>query len=180
MGTVVVTDRERSKPLRAHFGDLRLKRITGDGIAKYQFTRAAAGIGGRTINMEVGLLRRILKRYKHWSRLADSVEMLPESPKEARVLTPEEKATLLQTACLKPEWLIARCAAVLALNTTMRGCELKGLRLMDDCCFSGAIGQPLYSILSLSIDTVNGLEELDQKGWLKRASIPRFASPCNH
>jgi integrase len=31
----------------------------------------------------------------------------------------------------RPEWQVARCAAVLALNTTMRGCELKALRWKD-------------------------------------------------
>jgi integrase len=31
----------------------------------------------------------------------------------------------------KPEWDIARLAATLALNTTMRGCELKGLSWRD-------------------------------------------------
>ena len=34
---------------------------------------------------------------------------------------------LLATASSKPQWLVAHCAAVVALNTTMRGCELKGL-----------------------------------------------------
>jgi integrase len=81
--------------------------------------------------MEVGLMRRVLKRYKQWSRLADGVEMLPEQPKEARILSPARKATLIATSAAKPEWLLARCAVVLALNTTMRGCELKGLRFRD-------------------------------------------------
>jgi integrase len=31
----------------------------------------------------------------------------------------------------RSEWQIVRCAAILALNTTMRGCELKGLRWRD-------------------------------------------------
>ncbi len=84
-----------------------------------------------TVNLEIGLLRRVLRRCKQWYRLADDVEMLPEEPKEARVLTPEEKANLIKTAALKPAWQVARCAGVLALNTTMRGCELKGLRWTD-------------------------------------------------
>jgi integrase len=162
------TDSQRSKPLRACFGDLRLKRITADGIAKYQSARAKAGIGGRTINMEVGLLRRILKKYKQWSRLADSVEMLPEHPKEARVLTPEEKEILLQTARLKPEWMIAKCAAVLALNTTMRGCELKGLRLMNIDLFQRVLNIKRHStktdagarVIPLNRDAVLSLSEL--------------------
>lgn len=57
--------------------------------------------------------------------------MLPEKPKSARVLTPEEKDLLLKLSASRPDWQVARCAAVLALNTTMRGCELKGLRWKD-------------------------------------------------
>ena len=43
----------------------------------------------------------------------------------------EEKIRLLRTAAIRPEWQIVRCAAILALNTTLRGCELKGLRWRD-------------------------------------------------
>ncbi len=53
--------------------------------------------------------------------------MLPEQPLEPRILSPEEKSEFLATASSKPQWLVAYCAAVVALNTTMRGCELKGL-----------------------------------------------------
>ena len=77
--------------------------------------------------MEVGLLRRVLKKNKQWVRLAEEVEMLPQPSKEPRILSPEEKLILLATASSKPQWLVAHCAAVVALNTTMRGCELKGL-----------------------------------------------------
>jgi integrase len=38
---------------------------------------------------------------------------------------------LLATATLKPEWETAYFAAILALNTTMRGCEIRGLRWAD-------------------------------------------------
>jgi integrase len=100
-------------------------------IESFQVERTAEGVSGRTINIEVGLLRRVLKRYKQWSRMADLVEMLPEQPKEARVLSPAEKSKLLETSAIKPEWQFARCAAVLALNTTMRGCELRGLLLKN-------------------------------------------------
>jgi integrase len=39
-------------------------------------------------------------------------------------------------AATRPDWQLARCAAILALNTTMRGCELKGLRWQDINLFS--------------------------------------------
>ena len=122
-------DREKSKPLLDFFGkkggDLRL-RISADTIAQYQARRIEQGLAGRTVNMEVGLLRRVLKKNKQWVRLAEDVEMLPQPSKEPRILSPEEKLILLATASSKPQWLVAHCAAVVALNTTMRGCELKG------------------------------------------------------
>ena len=108
-----------------------MKKINGGLILDYQKSRIEAGISGRTVNLEVGLLRRILKKYKHWARIAEEVRMLPEQPKEARVLTPDEKKNLLEMTATKPEWQIARCAAVLALNTTMRSCEIRGLRWKD-------------------------------------------------
>ncbi len=68
---------------------IRLKRISIDLVEKYQSERRRGGVSGRTVNMEVGLLRRILKRAKQWARLADDVEMLPERAKEGRVLSQE-------------------------------------------------------------------------------------------
>lgn len=38
---------------------------------------------------------------------------------------------MLEAAALTPEWVTAFYAAILALNTTCRGCELKGLRWSD-------------------------------------------------
>ena len=125
------TDGERSRVLRKYFGEIRLRRITAEMIVSYQKTRKEQGVAGRTANLEVGLLRRIMKRNKQWTRLADDVRMLPEQPKPARVLCPHEKALLLTTAASRPEWQLAYGAAVLALNTTMRGCEVKGLRWED-------------------------------------------------
>jgi len=119
------------RSLSRFFGDFALRKITPELILKYQSERRVMGLSGRAINMQVGLLRRILKRNKQWGRLADDVRMLPQKPKPARVLSPDEKARLLRAAASKPDWQIAHCASVLALNTTMRGCELKGLCWKD-------------------------------------------------
>jgi integrase len=163
-----LTDKQRSQPLLKFFGDIRLKRIMPDLIEKYQSQRTKSGISRRTVNLEIGLLRRILKGAKQWARLADDVDMLPERPKEGRVLPPEEKATLLKSARLRPEWLIAKCAAVLALNTTMRGCELKGLRLGDVDLFQRILSIKRQStktdtrarVIPLNRDAVLALSEL--------------------
>lgn len=83
------------------------------------------------INMEVGVLRRILKRGKLWHVMADDIKPFEEPPTIGRALTPDEKSALLEAAALKPEWETAYFAAILALNTTMRGCEIRGLRWSD-------------------------------------------------
>jgi len=46
-------------------------------------------------------------------------------------MTPEEKLALQQSAAKKPDWENARLAMTLALNTTMRACEVKGLQWKD-------------------------------------------------
>jgi integrase len=77
------------------------------------------------------VLRRILKRAKLWHVISDDVRPLKEPPTIGRALSPDQKSALLEAAALKPEWETAYFAAVLALNTTMRGCELRGLRWSD-------------------------------------------------
>lgn len=54
----------------------------------------------------------------------------------ARLLTEEEKQRLLQTAETRPEWEAAYLAAILCLNTTVRGCELKELQWSDADLFA--------------------------------------------
>jgi integrase len=46
-------------------------------------------------------------------------------------LTNEEQQRLLKTAVMRPEWETAFLAAILCLNTTARGCELKSLQWSD-------------------------------------------------
>jgi len=94
--------------------------------------------------------------------------MLPEKPKEARVMTPEEKTRLLEVALSRPEWQVARCAAILALNTTMRGCELRGLQWKDDDLFERTLLVRRQStkadagagLIPLNRDAVMALSEL--------------------
>jgi integrase len=182
-----LTDKQRSEPLRKFFGDIRLKRITPEMIAEYQTKRTSDGISGRTVNLELGLLRRILKRAKQWARVADDVEMLPEKPKEARILSPDEKAKLIETAASKPVRQVAYCAAVLALNTTMRGCELRGLRWKDVNLFEKVLRIRRQStktdagarVIPLNRDAVVALGELwDRSRNLGGAESEHFVFPA--
>jgi integrase len=119
-------------PLRKHFGERALVRIKADDIGGYQRSRRQTGISRRTLNMEVGVLRQLMKRAKIWNIVAEDVKRDKENTKPiGRVLAAEEKKLLFETAGSKDEWLVVYCAAVLAVNTTCRGVELKHLRWRD-------------------------------------------------
>jgi len=125
------SESDHAKPLREYFGSLPLARIDTDAILAYIRHRKSKALSNTTINMEIGILRRVLKRAKRWHFVADDVPHLPERRDIGRALRPEEKLHLLKLAQLKPEWETAYLASVLALNTTMRGCEIKQLRWRD-------------------------------------------------
>jgi integrase len=93
-------------------------------------------VGPATLNAELGILRRILKRAKLWARVADDIRPLKEPSTIGRALTEDDKQRLLKTAVMRPEWETAYLAAILCLNTTSRGCELKGLQWSDVDLFS--------------------------------------------
>jgi len=77
------------------------------------------------------VIRRILKRAKHWHLLSADIKPLKERRTIGRAMALDEKLRLLRLAGSNPDWQTARLAMTLALNATMRGCELKGLRWGD-------------------------------------------------
>ena len=127
----IVTEKERLKPLRAFFGTTPLTKISADTIGQYIAHRKQQDAANRTLNMELGILRRILKRAKRWQLMAEDVKPLPERHNIGRALKPDQKLKLQKVAASKPEWQIARLAATMALNTTMRACEIRGLQWRD-------------------------------------------------
>jgi len=116
---------------RAFFGATQLHRITSEDLRAYREQRAADGRAASYINMEMGAIRRMLKRARRWHLIADDLKPLKERRGIGRALSREQKTELLRRAESRPEWLVAYCAAVLVLNTTLRGCELKSLRWRD-------------------------------------------------
>jgi hypothetical protein len=85
----VVTEKQRLKPLREYFGATALTKITADAILAYIPERKRAGAANRTINMELGALRRILKKAKRWYLVADEIKPLPERRDVGRALAHE-------------------------------------------------------------------------------------------
>ncbi|HSP68689.1 MAG TPA: site-specific integrase [Bryobacteraceae bacterium] len=125
------TDKERLVALKAAFGGLRTCDITSEMIRAFQLKRAAK-VSARTVNLETKVLRMVLRMARLWARIADDFKSLPEAKRgPGRALSPEQEQNLFKMACSKPGWTVAYFAALLAANTTARGCELKGLRTGD-------------------------------------------------
>ena len=64
-------ERNLLRPLRRFFKDRPLLRIRAHDIVSYQRMRRQTGIFGRTLNMEVGLLRQMMKRARIWGVVAE-------------------------------------------------------------------------------------------------------------
>jgi len=125
-------EKERLGPLTKHFGEKPLLRFKAEDVTGYQAARLADGISGRTVNMETGVLRRMLKRAKVWNAISEDVKALPERQDVVgKVLPADLKRKLFEVAASRPEWTAAHCAAVLAVSTTCRGVEIKNLRWRD-------------------------------------------------
>jgi integrase len=125
-------EEERLSIVKKHFGDVPLSAITATAIADFQRGRHDAGIANRTINMDVGVLSRVLKFCGRWRALADHVHNLPERQRPVgRALTPEERRRLFESAASNPEWEHVYCAAIVAANTSMRPVEVKHIRRCD-------------------------------------------------
>ena len=125
----VELERERLSLVKQHFGDTRLSAVTAEAIAEYQKARHYAGTANRTINMDVGALRRVLKHCGRWYSLQHRVRNLPEQQGPVgRALTPDEQKRLFDAAASNPEWEHVYCAATVAANTSMRPVEVKHLR----------------------------------------------------
>jgi integrase len=90
--------------------------------------------------LEYKLLRKVLYAAKTWTTIADDFRdasgrmhfFLKEDRRgPGRALDDSQEQLLLKTARSKPGWDAAFYAAMVAANTTMRGCEIKGLQLED-------------------------------------------------
>ncbi len=112
-------EKERLSLVKKHFGDVPLSAITATSIAEFQRTRHEAGIANRTINMDIGVLSRVLKSCGRWRALADHVHNLPERQRPVgRALTVEERKRLFHSAASNPEW--STCTAPRSSRPTRR------------------------------------------------------------
>ncbi len=114
------------KHLKAVFGSLLLIDITADDIAGYQKDRLREGASPKTINLELGTLRAILRRHRIWANLQPDVKMLTVRDDVGKALTVEEETRLLK-ACGRSRSRALLPVVTLALNTGMRRGEILAL-----------------------------------------------------
>ena len=176
--------------LRAYFKQEPLKAVNVKRITDYRTWRAEQRVGPATLNAELGILRRILKRAKLWARVADDIRPLREPSTIGRAITEEEKQRLLKTAVMRPEWETAYLAAILCLNTTARSCELKGLQWCDVDLFARtltirksktAAGERVVPLTGVSVSALGRLRQraegfgtVEPSHFVFAAFVPKF------
>ena len=101
--------------------------MTADDIAGYQKDRLREGAAPKTINLELGTLRAILRRHRIWANLQPDVKMLTVRDDVGKALTVGEETRLL-AACGKSRSRALLPVVTLALNTGMRRGEILALR----------------------------------------------------
>jgi hypothetical protein len=69
------------KHLSKHLARVTLAKPNGDALTSSLTRRKAEDAGNRTINIEIGVLRRVLKQYRMWQIVSDGYKQLPE-PKD--------------------------------------------------------------------------------------------------
>jgi len=124
----MVKETDLAARLKDHFKETRLSAIKAESVIAYREWRAKNGVGPALINMEVGSLRRILKRAKLWHMVGMDIKPLKEPETIGRALTFDERTRLFHVATQKHEWETACWAATVAVSTTARGCELRALQ----------------------------------------------------
>jgi integrase len=116
-------------------GKLLLSDVSADDIARYQTQRLkekARPYGDKltspkTVNLEVGTIRAILRRHRLWANLQPDVRLLSTRDDVGQALSSEEEKTLLH-ACSLSRSRSLMPVVLLSLNTGMRYSELRLLK----------------------------------------------------
>lgn len=84
------------KHLLPSFGRALVTDITPEGISRYQQARLAEGASPKTVNLELGTLRAIMRRNQLWANLQVDVKMLPLGPDVGQAISHEQETRLLE------------------------------------------------------------------------------------
>jgi integrase len=123
----VAIERANLKHLNPFFGKLLLCDISGEDVARYQAERIAQAASPKTVNLEVGTLRAVLRKNRLWFAIQPDIRMLRATDSAGRAISREEESALL-TACQSSRSRSLHTAVLVALNTCMRYSELRLLK----------------------------------------------------
>ena len=120
-------ERDNLKHLLPHFEKRLVSDIQAKDVSRYQERRLTEKASPKTINLEVGTLRAILRRHRIWAEIQQDVRMLPTIDDVGHALSAEEESAVL-SACLQSRSRSLYRAVMLALNTGMRYSEIRLLQ----------------------------------------------------
>lgn len=120
-------ERDNLKHLRPHFEKRLMSDINAKDISRYQQVRIGEKASPKTINLEIGTMRAILRRHRVWSEIQQDVRMLSTLDDVGYALSAEEESALI-SACIRSRSRSLYPAVALALNTGMRYSEIRLLQ----------------------------------------------------
>lgn len=115
------------KHLKPFFGGMLICDIRGENVSAYQSARLRESAAPKTINLEVGTLRAILRKHRLWANIQPDVTMLRTRDDVGRALSGDEEKVLLRE-CRNSRSRSLYVAVELALGTCMRYSEIRLLR----------------------------------------------------
>jgi integrase len=110
--------------LEGHFGGMLLSDIAADDISHYKVERKEQGASPRTIAMEIGSLRALMRKHRLWADLQPDVKLPRGREDVGRALGADEEFRLL-TACKKNRSRSLYPAVLVSLHTGLRSQELR-------------------------------------------------------
>jgi integrase len=113
--------------LEPHFAKKLLFEIRPEHIHAYQRARLKEGASGRSINIEIALIRLVLRKAKLWANIQDEIKLLKENADTGRELSDDEVRRLL-SACQASISRDLYPACLVSLHSGLRSQELRLLR----------------------------------------------------
>ena len=124
--------------LKPHFAKLLVQDVKPEHISHYQRLRRKEKASPKSVNLEVELLRLILKKHKRWAAIADEVTMLRVPKDKGRALSDDESHRLL-TAIQASVSRSLYPAFIVSMHTGLRNKELRLLRWRQVNLIDGSI-----------------------------------------
>ena len=117
--------------LQSHFGGMLLSDISAEDISRYKIERKKKDASPRTIAMEIGSLRALMRKHRLWADIQPDVKLPRGREDVGRALSADEEHRLL-TACKKNRSRSLYPAVLLSLHTGLRNEELRLARWRQD------------------------------------------------